>query len=85
MAEQVPDQLAEKAILVCLRKALEMVVAAREEARATERELLLLTGWEDQGTFNDVTWWYRDNQGGSEDQESAIRHTLRELRKVVDA
>jgi len=63
-----------------LQEAVKRVKEAQETARTEERKLLLLLGWEDQGTFHGVTWWwYRKGAGGSEPQRTAIVYALQDL------
>ena len=57
-------------------KAVQKAIHARNTANEAEKELLLMAGWEEQATHDGVTWWYRDPNGGSDPQDSAVRLTL---------
>jgi len=67
--------------LETLREAVAKVRNAHAVTRVAERELLLLTGWEEQATYHDVTWWYREGDGCSNDQATAIRYTLQDIKR----
>lgn len=55
---------------------------AQEAARKAEREFLLLTDWEEQGTYDGITWWYKKGSVGcSYEQRNAVRFELHDQEK----
>lgn len=60
----------------------QQVVEAREATRVAEREFLLAKGWEEQGTYNEVTWWYYEGLNGSEPQSTAVKYALRDVEHI---
>lgn len=59
----------------------ERVKRAHEAARLVEREFLLSRGWEEQGTYDDVTWWSYKGETSSEPQRIAVKYALRGVEK----
>lgn len=53
------------------------VLDGRKAAHRAERQFLLARGWKEQGTYNDVTWWFYEGMGSSEPQETAVRYALK--------
>jgi len=53
------------------------VVEAQEVARLVERDFLIARGWEEQGTYDGVTWWSYKGETCSEPQRNAVSLALR--------
>lgn len=64
-----------------LQEAVKRVKEARKTANEEESKFLLMRGWEDQGTFHGVTWWYHKGStiGGSQPQNTAMVYALQDL------
>jgi hypothetical protein len=64
-----------------LQHLIEKMKSAQQAARLLEREFLLLCKWEEQGTYHEVTWWYKEGAGGSEPQRTAVVYALQDLKR----
>jgi len=53
------------------------VLETQEAARLAEREFLLVRGWEEQGTYDDVTWWSYKGETSSDPQHTAVSYAIR--------